>query len=142
MITAPIPAIPGALANDEGKIKLPESSVQMPNGGIRAYKTDWTAGTRKKASKRAEHVYYGIVYRGRNYKIHRLVCEAFHGPAPTDKHLVIHLDEDATNNRPNNLKWGTQKENLRMPKFIEYCRSRRGEMSCWAKHRKKKSGDA
>ena len=62
-------------------------------------------------------------------KVHRIVCEAFHGLAPFKKAVVIHIDENSTNNRPENLRWGTQKENLNMPKFIEYCKSRTGENS-------------
>ncbi|QDP54003.1 MAG: putative uncharacterized HNH endonuclease [Prokaryotic dsDNA virus sp.] len=50
-------------------------------------------------------------------KVHQLVCEAFHGPKPFETAVVIHKDEDALNNRPENLKWGTQKENLNAPKF-------------------------
>lgn len=73
-----------------------------------------------------------------NMKVHRLVCEAFHGPAPSKRSVVIHLDEDATNNRPENLRWGTQKENLNMPGFIAYCKSRTGENSPFIKGRKKK----
>ena len=129
MIVKPIPSISGAYANDLGQIKLPESEAVMPNGGVRKYKTKWVRGTCRKAKGTAKHVYYGVLYRGRNYKIHRLICEAFHGPAPEDKPIVIHIDEDATNNRPSNLRWGTQKENLNMPKFIEYCQSRTGENS-------------
>jgi len=64
-----------------------------------------------------------------NMKVHRLVCEAFHGPAPFERAVVIHIDENALNNRPENLRWGTQKENLNMPNFIEYCKSRTGENS-------------
>ena len=111
--------IPGALARSDGKIKFPTVKAKMPHGGTREFKT--------RASKNARHSYYGVLYRGKNYKIHRLICEAFHGPAPKDKPIVIHLDENALNNRPENLKWGTQKENLNMPKFIEYCKSRTGE---------------
>jgi len=68
-----------------------------------------------------------------NMKVHRLVCEAFHGPAPFRNAVVIHLDEVGVNNRPENLKWGTQKENLNMPGFKAYCRSRTGENSPRAK---------
>ena len=64
-----------------------------------------------------------------NMKIHRLVCEAFHGLALFERAIVIHIDENACNNKPENLRWGTQKENLNMPKFIEYCKSRIGENS-------------
>ena len=129
MIIKPIPLISGALANDQGQIKLPEGEAQMPNGGVREYKTKWIFGVKRRASKTARHEYYATMYRGRNYKIHRLICEAFHGPAPKGKPIVLHLNEDALDNRPENLRWGTQKENLNMPKFIEYCRGRTGEDS-------------
>lgn len=76
-----------------------------------------------------------------NLKVHRLVCEAFHGAAPEDGMVVIHLDEDATNNRPENLKWGTQKENLNMPGFIAYCKSRTGENSPTIKGRANRLGN-
>lgn len=64
-----------------------------------------------------------------NIKIHRAVCEAFHGLPPFPNAVVIHLNENALDNRPENLKWGTQKENLNMPGFIKYCQSRTGENS-------------
>jgi len=112
MTIKPIPSIPGAFANDEGKIKLPEGKAKMPNGGVRTYETIWILGSRRRASKTARHEYYGVLHRGKNYKVHRLVCEAFHGPAPEGKNIVLHLDEDATNNKPCNLRWGTQRKTL------------------------------
>jgi hypothetical protein len=138
MEVKPIPSIPGAFANDLGQVKLPETVCEMPNGGNRVYRTKWIFGARKRASKNARREYFGVMYRGKNYKIHRLICEAFHGPASVDFPLVIHLDEDGTNNMPENLKWGTQKENLNMPGFIEYCQSRTGENSPVVKGRRKK----
>lgn len=63
------------------------------------------------------------------YKVARLVCEAFNGPAPLDRPVCMHLDEDARNNRPENLAWGTQKENLNAPGFLAYCRGRVGNDS-------------
>lgn len=136
--TAEIPSIPGALANSEGFVKFPTVTSAMPNGGERTYETKWTRGGKRKATKTARHEYYGTLYRGRNYKIHRLVCEAFHGPPPFHGAVVIHCDENALNNRPSNLRWGTQKENLNMPGFIEYCKGRKGENSQWAKHKIRK----
>lgn len=102
----------------------------MPHGGFRRYTPKPTYGTRTKASKVAAHVYMGLYARHYgNMKVHRLVCEAFHGPPPFDKAVVIHLDEDATNNRADNLKWGTQKENMNMPKIMAYWRGRTGDKS-------------
>lgn len=45
--------------------------------------------------------------------VHRLVCEAFHGPAPTDRPNVAHWDGDGTNNAAGNLRWASQSENLK-----------------------------
>jgi hypothetical protein len=125
-----IPSQSGMMASSWGRVLLPEREAQMPNGGRRKYTPVPTYGNKSKASKNARHEYYGLHNKERgSLKIHRLICEAFHGPAPSPKAVVIHLDEDALNNRPENLKWGTQKENLNMPKFIAYCKSRTGENS-------------
>jgi hypothetical protein len=77
-------------------------------------------------------------FRGKTYKVHRLVCEAFHGK-PKDGQVCMHLDEDSRNNRPDNLRWGSQKENLNAPGFIAYCKGRIGENSPLIKGLKKKA---
>lgn len=43
--------------------------------------------------------------------IHRLVIEAFVGKAPGPEYQVAHWDGDRSNNRVNNLRWATPKEN-------------------------------
>jgi len=43
-------------------------------------------------------------------KIHHLVAEAFIGPRP-DGMLCLHRDDDKANNTPENLYWGTAKQN-------------------------------
>lgn len=45
--------------------------------------------------------------------IHRLVCEAFNGPAPSPNHVVAHGDGNHLNNRADNLRWATQTDNNR-----------------------------
>lgn len=127
--TAEIPSIQGAFANSMGLVKFPPAAAIMPNGGARTYETRWIKGVKRKASKTARHEYYGTLYRGQNYKIHRLVCEAFHGPPPFPDAVVVHLDENALNNKSSNLRWGTQKENMNFPRFLDYCRSRVGDDS-------------
>jgi hypothetical protein len=134
----PIQSIEGAHAREDGMIKLPDAVAIMPNGGFRTYKTKWIRGTIRRASKSARHSYYGILYRGKNYKIHRLVCEAFYGKPASDDLVVLHLNEDATDNRLENIRWGTQKENLNAVGFLAYCRSRTGENSPAAKGAAKK----
>lgn len=51
----------------------------------------------------------GIVY---HRLVHRLVCVAFHGHAPTKLHQVAHADGTRTNNAASNLRWATRSENM------------------------------
>lgn len=44
--------------------------------------------------------------------VHRLVCEAFHGPSADGKN-VNHIDGDKTNNSARNLEWVTPAQNNR-----------------------------
>lgn len=90
----------------------------MPHGGSRPYGGKPTFGTWSPDDNR-----FILQYRGHTYKVARLICEAFHGSAPADKPVCMHLDENSRNNRPDNLAWGTQKENLNAPGFLDYCRS-------------------
>lgn len=125
----PVLSVPGVIASSFGRVKFPDTTAQMPHGGLREYKTKPIFGQKRRASKTARHEYYGVLYRGKNYKIHRLVCEAFHGSPTKDRKFVLHADDNALNNRPENLSWGTQKENLNAAGFIEYCKSRTGKNS-------------
>jgi len=118
------------MASSEGRLLLPPGYAPLPNGGYRTYLPQPIFGSVNRASVHARHVYRGVwVRKYGNIKVHRAVCEAFHGPSPFDGAVVIHLDEDALNNRPSNLKWGTQKENLNAPGFRAQCRARVGERS-------------
>jgi hypothetical protein len=45
--------------------------------------------------------------------VHRIVCEAFHGPPPPDKNMACHIDGNALNNSANNLYWGDAYDNAR-----------------------------
>jgi hypothetical protein len=44
-------------------------------------------------------------------RVHTLVLLAFHGPKPFKNAICRHLDGNKSNNQPNNLRWGTYKEN-------------------------------
>lgn len=63
----------------------------------------------------------GIVTR---YYLHIAVCEAAHGPRPSPKHCVRHVNGDQRDNRPSNLRWGTQRENCQ--DTVAHGRSTRG----------------
>lgn len=49
--------------------------------------------------------------RQRLVRANRLVCEAFHGVAPTDRHHAAHRNGNKLDNRASNLAWKTAKEN-------------------------------
>ena len=59
------------------------------------------------------YMYVGLYYEGktRNKRVHRLVAKTFLDNY-TDKCVVMHLDNNPSNNNVNNLKCGTQKENI------------------------------
>lgn len=56
----------------------------------------------------------GLVRQGKAFKrlVHRLVCEAFHGPPPTPLHQAAHGDGTRQNNEAGNLRWATRSENM------------------------------
>lgn len=57
--------------------------------------------------------------------VHRLVCEAFHGPG-WEEAVVLHLDDDPANNTAANLAWGSPRQNERMRDDPERWASRDG----------------
>lgn len=68
---------------------------------------------RQMIGKRGGYPVVGLRMMPRHTKtvVHRLVCEAFHGPAPFEGAHAAHWDGDPTNNRASNLRWASAKEN-------------------------------
>lgn len=116
-----VPSKPRIEVSSFGRIRRKSHRKKMPHGGSREYRAEPKFGYITRASKSARHEFFGVYYRGiGNVKVHRAVCEAFNGPPPPDKPVVIHKNENSLDNRPENLCWGTQKENLNAPGFIEF----------------------
>jgi hypothetical protein len=113
---------PDILVSDLGGIWFPSKyNVPCSNGGTRNYITE------PRYAPELHHKDYG------NIRVYQLVCEAFNGPKPFEQAVCMHIDENRLNNRADNLRWGTQKENLNAPGFIAYCKSRTGENSSYTK---------
>lgn len=125
----PIPSLPGYVAREDGSILCLPFEKSMPNGGTRTY-------VGKPVFGQWDGERFIIRRKGKTYKVARLICEAFHGPPPP-KSVCMHLDENSKNNRPENLAWGTQKQNLNARGFIEYCKTRTGENSPAIKGKKR-----
>lgn len=119
-----VPSVQGMRASSLGRVWLAPHQKAMPHGGLRWYNTSPTFGYEEKGATGRIGVEKRRILRvgtlKKTFKIAQLVCEAFHGPKPFPKAVAIHIDENPANNTPQNLRWGTQKENLNMPKFVEW----------------------
>lgn len=115
----PVPSLDGWEASSEGRVRRVPHVKPMPHGGTRTYGGHAWFGHRAKDGR------WEFKPEGRTVRVHQAVCEAFHGPKPFEAAVVMHLDEDNGNNRPGNLAWGTQQQNLNAPGFKQYCRERR-----------------
>lgn len=129
-----VPSMPDILVSTRGRFMIVPKVGDMPYGGKRHY-----SGRARIGIWDPKHKRYSVKLSGKHYKVARLVCEAFHGSPPFEGAVCMHLDENGKNNRPENLKWGTQKENLNAPGFIAYCQTRVGENSPTVKGKKAKA---
>lgn len=125
-----VPSQPELRASSWGRVFRQPFQRPMPKGAKRWYRMQPTPGYRAASTGLAG---FRMIIRinglGKTFKVARLVCEAFHGAPPFELAVVMHLDDDPANNRPENLRWATQKENLNAPQFIDYCKSRTGDNS-------------
>ncbi len=112
-----IPSLPEYEASSYGRVRRRQYVAAMPRGGERRYGGKAWPGSWD--GKR-----FVFVFRGKTYRVAPLICEAFHGPKPAPALVCKHGDENSRNNWPDNLSWGTQKENLNAPGFLENCRAR------------------
>ena len=74
---------------------LKQFELKRPDGG-QGYLT-----CRFKAKSKGQKTLY----------VHRIVCAALHGPAPSERHQCCHNDGDKHNNRAENLRWDTKSAN-------------------------------
>jgi len=115
-IWLPSPTYPAFEASSEGRVKVVPYEGIMPHGGKRIYGGIPSFGVWEPTQGR-----FIKPFQGKTYKIARIVCDAFNGPPP-DGSVCMHLDENSKNNRPENLAWGTQKENLNAVGFASKMR--------------------
>lgn len=96
----PVPFAPGYFVSDDGRV------LSSKRGTLRSLKP-WPLSAR-------EHLVLGFRVGGRTVDVlvHRVVATVFHGQAPTPRHEARHLDGDPSNNRKDNIAWGTHAENM------------------------------
>ncbi len=98
-----ISSFPDYEASSEGQIRRRFPGRRQKSTRLLAHHPGSTSGHLK--------VHLWVDEKNKNLWVHRLVCEAFHGPQPSPAHEVAHWDGDAANNRPGNLRWATTVEN-------------------------------
>lgn len=119
------PLLPDYEASHLGRVRRKTYRKPMPRGGFRTYGGDAHHGQLSHPGSGQKRRIF--VYKQKSYKVHRIVCAAFHGMPTEEMNVCEHIDENSDNNRPENLMWSTQKENLNRPKVKEYHRSRTGK---------------
>lgn len=104
-----IPGWPGYAASNKGRIKSLER--RLPHNFYADVMMLWKEKILKPGSWKSGHLF--VVLPGQKCEsVHRLVARTFIGPPPFRGALVCHKDDDPKHNRPKNLKWGTQKQNM------------------------------
>lgn len=103
----PIPGFSGYEASNHGQVRSLDRIVVMTNGRQRRHYG--------RIRKPYEHPNGYLIIAGlpnaRSRPVHVLVCLAFHGAKPCPDMVVRHLNGISTDNRPENLAWGTHSEN-------------------------------
>lgn len=111
-IWLPIPGFEQYSVSDRGRVRSePRDHIDI-RGGKRH--CDGRVLSQHPNSQGYPHV--NLHPRGRwrettRYKVHRLVLSAFVGPCPEGME-VLHYDDDPSNNRLENLRYGTRTENI------------------------------
>lgn len=102
MIWKQVAGWPEYEVSDSGSVRR----VSAARGTTRRVLRGWTTGR--------GYIAVGLTVGDRIAKpfVHRLVCEAFHGPRPSPDHYVAHWDGDKRNNAAVNLRWATVPENV------------------------------
>ena len=91
-------------------------------GNVRNVKT----GRILKPQRRSGYLAVALGHRNRRY-VHHLVCIAWHGQRPEGMY-ACHCNDVKTDNRPENLYWGTPKQNTQ--DALRHDRMNTGE-KCW-----------
>jgi len=120
-----VPGYEHLRASSFGRVCSKFYCTEMPRGGVKVNYMAATHGYRKFSSK--NYFCMQVTFRRKSYKVATLVALAFLGPRPQGLD-VSHIDEDSSNNRPENLVYESRKANLNRPKIKQYhrqiCRSK------------------
>ncbi len=96
--------------------KWRSSPYEFSNKGrVRRKEADGSYNMRKPRDDDRKHLRVNLTWNGRREEplVHQCVMELFGPPKPQGKNIVIlHKDNNGTNNALSNLKWGSRSENV------------------------------
>lgn len=98
----PVPGATGYFVDDQGHVW----SDRRGGGSLRKLRCERTRNGYLRATIYMDD---GTVARR---SVHRLIAEVWHGPAPTARSICRHLDDDRSNNSPDNVAWGYHCDNV------------------------------
>lgn len=110
----PIPGFEGQYeVSSHGNVRSLDRILMKPNkyGGVSPRR--FRGRPRKAWMTRTGYWQVRLVDKEPARMIHQLVLEAFIGPRPSPDSVTRHLNGIRTDNRAENLAWGTQLENMR-----------------------------
>lgn len=95
----PVAGFPGYEVSDHGRVR----SLRRTNPRLMTPEIDEDGYSRLALVRNGRYVHQ---------LVHRMVATAFIGPAPDGLLICRHADNNPANNRPGNLAWGTQADNM------------------------------
>lgn len=103
---------------EEWRVVPSYPSYEVSNAGhvrrIGAYRSTKVGRWLQPRPMKSGHVHVRLSQDGKitDTGVHRIMCEAFHGPAPSPKHLAAHRNGKPADNRPDNVRWATYQQNM------------------------------
>ena len=95
------------LVRDNGAVlRKPQATKE-----IRKHDNEWTFGNKNTDG-------YNFFF-GTNIRVHHVVATAFCGEAPSNQHVIDHINNDKQDNRPINLRWVTKLEKILLDEFTQ-----------------------
>lgn len=108
-------------------------SAKLKNGNLKVFEVSNLGRVRNKNTGRIIHPivskygYEVVIFRAihskvvKNILVHRAVAQAFI-PNPENKPYIDHINRNKLDNRVENLRWVTQKENMANPLTVAHCK--------------------
>ncbi len=111
----PVPRFPGYFCDSAGHLYSSfRRGTSKPGGNGYSITPGYYRRLKPKINRhRGGYIYHTLSRAKERFtvKAHRIVCEIFHGQPPPGRDQTRHLNHDTSDNRPDNLAWGSKSEN-------------------------------